>query len=34
MRELTLKAILDGLLKGDLKLEVGIHGPQNVESAV
>ena len=34
LRELTLKAILDGLPDGDLKLEVGMHGPPDVESAV
>ena len=34
LRELTLRAILDGLPDGDLKLEVGMHGPQDVESTV
>ena len=34
LRELTLKAILDGLPDGDLKLGVGMHWPQDVESAV
>ena len=34
LRELTLKSILDGLPEGDLKHEVCMHCPQDIESAV
>ena len=34
LRELTLKALLDGLPEGELKHEVQMHNPQTVEVAV
>ena len=34
LRELTLKALLDGLPEGDLKHEIQMHNPQTVEVAV